>query len=205
MTHSRDAIDGWTTTPSRSLEQAAQLAETAAKIDPSLPQVHFVSGQVNLFRRRHAQAIESIQRAIQIDPNYADAYALGAWILNYAGRTDEAQVFMDKAMRLNPRPTGSYLEVLGEIRFVQGQYNESVSLFNRVLDINPNYMRARMWIAAVLAQIDEGDRAEWEAAELMVMSPGFSISRLEFSFPFKDPRVLESLLEGLRKAGLPDE
>ncbi|MEN8132286.1 MAG: winged helix-turn-helix domain-containing protein [Pseudomonadota bacterium] len=205
MTHSREAIDGWTATPSRSLEQAARLAETAAKMDPSLPQVYFISGQANLFRRRHALAIEATQRAIRVDPNYADAYALGAWIMNYAGRADEARTLMDQAMRLNPRPTASYLEVLGEIRFAQGQYDESVVMFDRVLHINPNYMRARMWITAILAYTGAVDRAEWEATELMVLSPGFSISQLEFAFPFKDPRVREALLAGLRKAGLPNE
>jgi len=204
LTHSRDAIDGWTATPSRSLDQAAALAEKAAEMDPSLPQVHFVTGQVDLFRRRHVQAIEAAQRAIQVDPNYADAYALSAWILNYAGRPAKALASMEKAMRLNPRPTASYLEVLGEIRFAQGQYAESVSLFERVLDINPNYTRARMWVAAALAHAGFRDRAEWEATELLVLSPDFALTRLEFAFPFKDPLKLDALLDGLRKAGLTD-
>ena len=81
--------------------------------------VYFIRGQVELFRRRHLAAIAATQRALQVDPNYADAYALSAWILNYAGRSDEAQASMDRVMRLNPSPTASYLEVLGEIRFVQ--------------------------------------------------------------------------------------
>jgi len=204
MTHSRDAIDGWTATPSRSLEIAAELASKASKIDPFLPQVHFVSGQVDLFRRWHVQAIEATQRAIRVNPNYADAYALSAWILNYAGRPDEALASMEKALRLNPRPPASYLEVLGEIRFVQGLYGESVSIFERVLDINPNYTRARMWIAAALAHAGAMDRAEWEAIELMVLNPNFSLEWLEFAFPFKDLRELEVLMEGLRKAGLSD-
>ena len=204
MTHSRDAIDGWVSTPSRSLEQAAALAAKAAEMDPSVPQVYFIRGQVELFRRRHLAAIAATQRALQVDPNYADAYALSAWILNYAGRSDEAQVSMDRAMRLNPRPTASYLEVLGEIRFVQRRYAESASLFTRVLSINPDYMRARLWNAAALALTGTLDAAAWEVTELMVSNPGFSLARLEFAFPFKDPRVLDALLDGLKMAGLPD-
>ena len=204
MTHSRDAIDGWVPTPSRSLEQAAELAGRAAAMDPTLPQVHFVSGQVDLFRRRHLEAIAAAERAIKVDRNYADAYALSAWILNYAGRTDEAVDAMKKAMRLNPRPTASYLEVLGEIRFVQGRFDESAAVFERVLDINPDYTRARMWLAAALARAGATDRADWEVVELLVLSPEFSFERLEFAFPFQDPRALELLLDGLRRAGLPE-
>jgi TolB-like protein/DNA-binding winged helix-turn-helix (wHTH) protein/Tfp pilus assembly protein PilF len=203
MTHARDAMDGWVNTPVSSLELAAEYAEEAAKMDPSLPQVHFVTGLVDLFRRRHMSAIDAAQRAIQIDPNYADAHALSAWILNYAGRTDEAVPAMEKAIRLNPRPTASYLEVLGEIRFMQRQYLESASVFQRVLEINPNYMRARMWNVIALVRAGATDEAAWEATELMVSSPDFSIKQLDFAFPFKDPRVLDTLQDGLRKAGLP--
>ena len=204
LTHSRDAIDGWTLTPSRSIEQAAEWADRAAAMDPSLPQVHFVSGQVDLFRRRHREAVEATRRAIRVDPNYADAYALSAWILSYAGRPEDALAAMETAMRLNPRPTGSYLEVLGEIRFVQGRYAESADVFRQVLDINPAYTRARMWRAAALALAGEIDQAEWEADELRVLSPDFSLARLEFAFPFRDPRMLQRLLDGLREAGLLD-
>jgi TolB-like protein len=204
MTHSRDAIDGWVADPSRSLELAAELAGKAAVLDPSLPQVHFVSGQVDLFRRRHLAAIEATQRALSVDPNYADAYALSAWVLNYAGRPAEAQGALDKAMRLNPRPTASYLEVLGEILFAQRRYAESASVFATVLDINPNYMRARMWSAAALAQMGDTESARWEVVELMVLSPDFALTRLEFAFPFKDPQVLDALFAGLGKAGLTD-
>lgn len=204
LTHSRDAIDGWVTTPLPSLERAAELAAIAKAIDPSLPQVHFVSAQVDLFARRHEQAIAAAQRAIEIAPNYADAHALIAWILNYAGRTDEAEASMTTAFGLNSHSTASYLEVLGEIRFVQRRYTESAAVFEQVLDINPNYMRARMWLAAALAENGARGRAEWEAIELMVLSPDFALERLEFAFPFKDPRQLDNLMDGLRKAGLPD-
>ena len=204
LTHSRDAIDGWTETPLRSLERAADLAQKAAGMDPTLAQVHFVNGQVDLFRRRHEQAVKATERAVRVNPNYADAYALRAWILNYAGRPDRALASMDRAMRLNPRPAASYLEVLGEIRFVQGRYADAVALFERVLDINPNYTRARMWLAAALARTGDGDRAEWEATELLVLSPELTLTRLEFAFPFKDPLELDALLDGLKKAGLTD-
>ena len=204
MTHSRDAIDGWTSTPSRSLELAAEIVQKGASMDPSLPQIHFVSGQVELFRGRHAQAIGASQRAIEMDPNYADAHALRAWTMNYAGRPGEALPALESAMRLNPRPPASYLEILGEIRFVQGRYTESASTFQQVLDINPGYTRARMWNAAALARAGLRDSAEWEVSELLVSSPEFALSRLEFAFPFKDPRTLDIVLDGLRKAGLPE-
>jgi adenylate cyclase len=204
LTYSREAIDGWTAGPSSSLERAAELAEQAARMDPSLPQVHFVTGQVELFRRRHERAVEAAERAIAVDPNYADAYALLAWTLSYAGRPDQAFSALEKAMRLNPRPPASYLEILGEIRLTQARHGESSSTFQEVLDVNPGYTRARMWNAAALGLSGAVDLAEWEVAELLVANPGLTLTRLEFAFPFKDPRVVEQLLDALRRAGVPD-
>ncbi len=204
LTYTREAIDGWTATPSLSLAQAEELMQEAFRIDSGLPQVYFVRSQIDLFRRRHLSAIEAAGHAIRIDPNYADAYALSAWILSYAGRPGEAAAALDKAMRLNPRPPASYFEVLGEIQFVQARYGESSATFQRVLDINPEYARARMWNAAALVHAGLTDKAEWEAAELLMASPDFALKRMEFAFPFKDQRTLESLLDGLKKAGLPE-
>jgi len=128
---------------------------------------------------------------------------LSAWILNYAGRPEQAAAALQKAMRLNPSAPASYLEILGEIRFVQRRYEESVDAFQRVLRINPDYMRARMWLAAALAFAGSIDDAEWEVAELLALSPDLTISRLAFAFPFKNPRELDLVLDGLRRAGLP--
>ncbi len=204
LTYARDAIDGWTPAPSRSLSLAAENAAKAVSLDPSIPQAYFATGEIALFQRRHLEAIAAAERAIAVHPNYADAYALLAWTLNYAGRSNKAETALENAMRLNPRPPASYLEILGEIRFAQGRYDESAAAFQRVLAINPGYTRARLWNAAALARVGHQDRAEWEAAELLIGSPDLAIKRLSFAFPFKDARTLDILVDALRKAGVPE-
>lgn len=202
LVHSRNAIDGWTATPDRSLDSAAELAETAAEMNPAIPQVHFVASQVALFRGQHLEAIEAAQRAIHYSPNFADAYALLAWIMNYAGRPHEALAVMETAMRLNPVIPASYSEVLGEIYFLQGSYSEAIAAFERALLINPSYMRVRMWLIATLVQTGSLDEAQWQAEVLMLLNPDFSLARLQYAFPFRDRSVRDSVLQGLRQAGL---
>lgn len=205
LTYSREAIDGWTLAPANSLMLAADYAEKATRMDPGLPQAHFVTGQVALFQGRHAEAVAASERAVEADPNYADAYALLAWTLNYAGRPDKAQSALDRAMRLNPRPPASYLEILGEIRFTQSKFEESASTFQEVLNVNPGYVRARLWNAAALARARAEDAAEWEIGELLIVSPNLSLARLELAFPFKNPRQLDAILSALKEAGLPEQ
>lgn len=204
LVHSRDAIDGWTTSPDRSLDLALESAGMAAGLNPAIPQVHFVAGQVALFRGQHAEAVEATQRAIEYSPNYADAYALLAWILNYAGQPNEALAALETAMRLNPIVPASYSEIRGEIYFAQGNYTGALAEFERALQINPAHMRARMWLVTTLAQADLLDEAQWQAAELTQLNPDFSLARLQYAFPFVDQSVRDKLLNGLRKAGLPE-
>ena len=107
-------------------------------------------------------------------------------------------------MRLNPRPPASYLEILGEIYFAQGRYKDSAHTFQNVLEINPAYLRARLWNAAALVRAGSRDLAEWEIDEALVASPQLSLARLAFAFPFKDPRLQDVVLSALRHANLPD-
>jgi adenylate cyclase len=204
LTYCRDAIDGWTARPRHALELAAELADRAMDMEPASPQAHFAAGQVALFRRRHADATAAADRAIEVEPNYADAYALKAWTLNYAGDSGAALSALEQATRLSPRPPASYLEILGEIQFTQGNYQSSASTFQRVLEVNPGYSRARMWNAAALASAGQTDRAEWEIDELLISIPHLTRGRLEFAFPYSDSGTLDRLIGALRSAGLPD-
>lgn len=204
LVHSREAFDGWTDTPEHFLQRAAEYAATAARINPTIPQIHFVAGQVALFRQQHGKAIAAAKRAIEYAPNYADGYAFLAWALNYAGMQEEALSALQTAMRLNPILPAAYQQTLGEIRYLQGEYAQAIEAFNAALLINPTHMRAHMWLIATLVQSGKPGETQWQVAELLLNHPAFSVSRLEHAFPFKDSSIRKQLMQNLRQAGLPE-
>ncbi|MFQ6021537.1 MAG: adenylate/guanylate cyclase domain-containing protein [Acidiferrobacterales bacterium] len=201
-TYAREFVDGWSDTPERSLQQAHELAQRAVALDDSLPQVHWVLGEVHLFSKHHAEAIEEVEKAIALDANHADAYGLLALTLHYAGTPKDSVALMEKAMRLNPRYPLDYLYVLGEIYFTLGRYDKAIDAFERALERNPVAQRPRMWLAASYAHAGRIDDAEWEVEQLVTLAPDFSLRRMQQVIPYKDPAHLEKLLNGLRKAGL---
>ena len=71
--------------------------------------------------RQHEEAIAEGERAITLDPSFADAYVELAHILTYAGRPEEAIGLVQKAMRLNPRYPFHYLWVLGRAYQLTGR------------------------------------------------------------------------------------
>jgi tetratricopeptide (TPR) repeat protein len=126
------------------LSKALGYAERAAAIDHSVHQIHFVKAQVALFRGRHEQAAAAATRVIELSPNYADAYALLAWILHDAGRPDQAELMLAQALERNPRSSASFREIAGEIAFATGRYEEAAAAFAAALERNPAHARAAL-------------------------------------------------------------
>lgn len=204
LVYAREAIDGWTPQPAQSLQRAQRFAQAAVERDPSMPQGYFVLGQVALFQRRHGDAITAVQQALRFNPNYADAHALHAWILNYAGRSDQALGALAKARRLNPITPLSYREILGEIHYTLGRHDEAIAELSEVVQDNPTHLRARMWLAVGLARSGRMEQARWEVEELKVSRSDDSAGELALAFPFKDARIRDGLLLWLQRAGWED-
>jgi adenylate cyclase len=78
----------WSPDPS-ALERAAEMAQRAIALDNSEPGAHLTLGCAHLFHRQHEQAIAEMERAIALDPNFADAHTWMTLIINYAGRPEE--------------------------------------------------------------------------------------------------------------------
>jgi adenylate cyclase len=157
---------------------------------------------VLLFRRQYAQALASLERCIELDPNYADAHAEKALVLAYAGQPNEALDVLEKAMRLNPHYPFVYFNPLGRSYFMLGRYEDAIDAFQEGLRRNPSAQSQRMFLAASYAEAGRLPEAEWEVAELLTLDPDFSLAQVPEVAPFKDPEPLERLLDGLRKAGL---
>jgi TolB-like protein/DNA-binding winged helix-turn-helix (wHTH) protein/Tfp pilus assembly protein PilF len=203
-THTFDFMNGWSETPERSLELGEQLAGRALAIDESLPVAYFVRGLVHRERGEYVKALVEAEKAISVDPNYANGHVLYATLLYYAGRPQEGLERMQMAIRLNPHHPYNYPFHLGQAYFVLGRYDEAIEAFERGLTSNPTSERLRVWLAATYAQAGRVDDARWEIDQVLTVNPDFSLRRLSEAFPFSDPADLERFLQGLRRAGLSD-
>ena len=204
LTWTQRAINGWTEEPEQALVEAAKLANRAAEIDPDVPQVHFARGQIALFFGDHAAAISATMKATRINPNYADAYGLLAWILHYGGRPRLAKKALQDALSRNPASNASYNQIAGEIRFATHRYDEAVGSFEAVLERNPTHTRARLWLAASLVLLGRYDEAAWEIDEMLTTNPDLHSTNLLFAFPHKDPEVVDSFKNALLQLDLPE-
>lgn len=204
LVYTRDAIEGWSLTAGDALARAADLTRQAQNLDPSVPEIYFARGLIELYRRDFAAGIRNAEHAIEIKPNYADAHALLAWILHFAGRPDEGLASIARAVRLNPRVPAIYRYVRGALHYEKRDLEQALEDFESAAEISPGFQLVRIWLAAAYAAVGRLDDADWQVQEILQLDPGFTVSRVDRAFPIRDPLYRERLLADLRRAGLPE-
>jgi TolB-like protein/cytochrome c-type biogenesis protein CcmH/NrfG len=200
--------------PAVDLKRADELASRALALGANNPSPHFIKGEVLRAERRHDDAIAEFERALALYPH--DVNSLGGLGFTYAGigQFEKAIEFFDKAIRLSPRDPDMFSWCYGKVvaYFALQQYDQAIEWARRSIAIKPNFSPALGMLAASLALT--GHEAEARDAEQrrIAVSPFKSIAALKASSsapsPSTDPRVragFDRVIEGLRKAGMPEE
>jgi adenylate cyclase len=84
--------------------------------------------------RRVCQILE---RAIALDPNFAECYARLGQNLSFAGRPEEGIDLVKKAMRLDPHYPFTYLFYLGQAYEMMGKHEDAVAALKRCITRQP--------------------------------------------------------------------
>jgi tetratricopeptide (TPR) repeat protein len=155
----------------------------------------------------HDTSIAELEMSLSLNPSFAPAYFALGFALVLAGRLDEALGALDKAVRFNPRdPLLWAIKAIRSLTYILLHQYEPAAEWARQSVREPR--AAGYWPYAVLAsalgnlgQIEEGRTAVDEALR---QNPDFSLSYVEKTLPTKQPHGLQSYLDGLRKAGLPE-
>jgi tetratricopeptide (TPR) repeat protein len=130
-------------------EEARQKAEWAARkaleLDDRLGDAHTVLGLLNVDVR-----LRELERALELDPNSADAQAYYARILWARGRLDEAILHMRRAQELDPLSPVMYLD-FGKILNSARQFDQAIEQYRKALELKPNYAPAHRHLALCYA------------------------------------------------------
>ena len=105
-------------------------------------------------------------------------------------------------MRLNPHYSFTYSFRLGQAYQFMGQSQKAISEYRKVLIHSPDYVLAHIHLAIVYSQLGREIEAQAEVAEILRISPKFSLEVLSEMAPFDDQAVIDQMIEALRKAGL---
>lgn len=203
MTYALQAQQGWVADTDGALTRALELARTAVRISPDLPEAHWVLAFVHTQRRQHDAALRDVDDALRLNPSYADAYALKAGIDTYLGRPADSIALLRLAQRLNPEAGSLYFLLLGRAYYFLGDEEQAQLNLRQALDRNAENLEARVYLAASLWHTGDRDAASWQVDEIQALEPGFSVDTWLATYPITAPRETRQLRDTLVALGLP--
>ena len=173
--------------------RAVELSPTSALASQALAQ--------SLFFRRELDACRPVaERTIALNPMDGAISAFIGLLLSLSGDWERGCAAAEAARKLNPHFPGWYWLAPAFNAFHKGDYREAIAAAKRV-NI-PGYFWVPATTAAAFGQLGDLGAAQNALRELLAIRPEFgSTARVEFSKWFQ-PDLLETYLDGLRKAGL---
>ncbi len=188
----------------------AEIAITKAlSLDPANARAHETRGLLLQARRAPEAALREFELAISLDPAFPPPYARAGLMKIYLGRAEEAQALVAEAIRLSPRDPrlDQFYSFLGLADLLLGKLAPSLDRVRRSVEINPNFAPSFLHVAAAAALLGYETEAAQACARIRELLPNFSFARYQAAPPSDNPVYLaqrERLIEGLRKAGLPE-
>jgi TolB-like protein/class 3 adenylate cyclase/Flp pilus assembly protein TadD len=194
----------WSDNPAAALEDAEKAAREAVKLDERYPYSLWSLAMTLSWRRRNDEALGAAEKAIAFNPNLADGHSMVGVLLHFAGRSAEAISSFDRAMALDPRFNSIVLYFRAQAAYQLGRYDEAASLLKRRILRNPETDVSRVLLAATLGQMGRIDEAREAWREALLINPAYSLEQRRNVLPYKNPADFDRIVEGLRKAGLPE-
>jgi tetratricopeptide (TPR) repeat protein len=133
---------------------------------PEDERAHTTLGNVYFFGQQdYENAREELQKAIDVEPNFAPAYNMLGYSHSALGDYPEAEKAFKKYIELvpnDPNPYDSYAELL----LKTGKFDESIAQYRKALSIDPHFIGSHFGIAANLMYQGKYDQAIAQAQKL---------------------------------------
>jgi adenylate cyclase len=198
----------WTTAPAEERVSALALAKEAARLDSDDPLVLTVLSAAHAASGQFAEATPLIEKALALDPNSAWAWQRSGLLKTCLGEPDVAIEHYQRAMRISPLDPYNFnaLIGIGIAHFWAARYELAAQWISKGLAEKPSATWAWRIAAAAYSHLDRMDDARAALERFIRSNPGVTLSTVaQGSTPSAaSPLFKKALLDGLRKAGLPE-
>lgn len=201
-------------------EKALEYAQKAVDLDEAESRAHYTLAATHAIRKEYERTRFHCKKAMVLNPNDADTLVRISYLLSLLGEHEEAIEVGERALRLNPYHPPWYLTLLCVPYFASHRYQEAITA---IKGARTSYPDDDAWLAACYAYLGELDEARtlmknflrssgpeawWmnvpDTTPHVERDPTGLLRYAVFMFPFKNRSDLDHLLNGLRKAGLPE-
>ena len=180
-------------------------AKKAFELDPKNPEALIILSLSANIKRDLKQRVELMKKALEINPNHATAnFEYGLSITSF-GEYEKAKEYILKSVELNPTSINEVFTHSSLMFCNMGlrDFENALDDINKAIEINPDFTGALGFKASLLAHLDRVEEAKDFLAQYQEKRPNVkNISDYEKVAP---TIIKEVLIEGLVKAGMPNE
>jgi tetratricopeptide (TPR) repeat protein len=136
------------------------LKETADKY-PKDKEVYYYIGTYYMERAMSEQSVEEFNKALNLDPNYADALNNGAYAYMYIKNFGKAIEYLKRYAALLPGKPNP-LDSLAEAYFRMGKLDEAIENYQKALEIKPDFYMSMDILGHIKAlKEDYSEASKW--------------------------------------------
>jgi len=180
-------------------------AKKAFELDPKNPEALIILSISADIKRDFEQRAELMKKALAINPNHAVAnFEYGLSITTF-GEFEEAKQHVLKSIELNPTSTSQQFTNIGLMLCNLGlrDFDNALNAVDKVLEITPDFTGGYGFKASILAHLDRLEEAQVLLAKYQEKRPEVKTAN---DYEKVAPTIVkEILVEGIAKAGMPNE
>ena len=204
--HHHLVVLGISKDPKRDLSLGLEAAKKAVSLDVDSGHAHaalgalrYLSGDLNL-------AIPTLEGAIELNPSQTMAYISLSFALIASGRAEEALQRIDTALHFTKYDPqyGPLMVRKAEAHFLLGDYEHCVEWARKSLLQPETQIWGHCILVAGLGQLGRHDEATRAVEDLLARKADFTCEFARTKHGIQEEEFQLRLLDGLRKAGIPD-
>jgi len=140
---------------------AEEYAQKSATLDPKLPLVHFLLGELYLYKSRVPESIAEFEKEIALNPAHAPTYYKLADAYSRVQKYDEADRLLQKSIWLDSTSTGPFI-LRGKVLEKKGEFDLAVLALQRAATMDPNNPMTHQLLGQAYRNVGKKDDAERE-------------------------------------------
>src|ERR1700674_5053188 len=140
---------------------AEEYAKKAVELDPKLPLVHSLLGELYLYKSRLPEAIEQFQKELELNPGEAAVYYKLADAYSRLQKYEEAERLLQRSIWLDASSTGPYI-LMGKVLEKKGETALAVRALQRAIAMDPNNPMPHHLLGQAYREMGRTDEAERE-------------------------------------------
>jgi adenylate cyclase len=198
----RATFYGWSTAAEDKPAAQIELLTKASAINPGYALAYYVKSTLLWLAKEYPEALAAAETVTALDPNSAYGYMAMGRVEAMLGRCEQSIAHTKQAFALSPRDpfSGIWYMHLGLAEFCRGRLDAAIEQLKRAIDSGyPTYFSYALLAGAEAAKGNDAE-AKLALAEARHLNPQLTIRFFAEAMP-----ALPIVIDGLRRAGLPEE